>query len=266
MSGVRLGATIAFLLFLLGLSAPAQTLDLSPEADLADEVMLRNTLYVSISADDIYRSEMVQELADRQASEMLAASKRRVARQEKRIEEMRAAIETGKAQSDEMKPLMDELNRRIEVSYLALARSSVLEDIVRSARNQLRSRSLRGGRMERFDGNRPFTPAMLRAIEIAFVKQFRRALPISAEGDTALHRALGFDHRGRVDVAVSPDHPEGVWLRRYLESMRIPYYAFRTAIPGSATAPHIHIGPGSTRYRRANYTRQRAAGGTGAGF
>ena len=62
-----------------------------------------------------------------------------------------------------------------------------------------------------------------------------------------MHRALGFDHRGRVDVAVVPSAPEGVWLRQYLQLRKIPYYAFAHAIPGKATAAHIHIGPGSTR-------------------
>ncbi len=59
-----------------------------------------------------------------------------------------------------------------------------------------------------------------------------------------MHRALGFDHRGRVDVAVVPSAPEGIWLRQYLQSRKIPYYAFSRAIPGKATAAHIHIGHG----------------------
>jgi len=82
---------------------------------------------------------------------------------------------------------------------------------------------------------------------LAFSSKFDRPLPISAEGETEVHRALGFDHRGRVDVAVVPSAPEGVWLRQYLQLRKIPYYAFSRAIPGKATAAHIHIGPGSTR-------------------
>jgi hypothetical protein len=70
-------------------------------------------------------------------------------------------------------------------------------------------------------------------------------------GETAVHRALGFDHRNRVDVAVHPDQPEGVWLRQYLELHYIPYFAFRRAVPGKATGAHIHIGPMSTPLARA---------------
>ena len=68
-------------------------------------------------------------------------------------------------------------------------------------------------------------------------------------GETAVHRSLGFDHRGRVDVAISPDQPEGVWLRHYLTDNHIPYFAFRQAVPGKATGAHIHMGPMSTRLK-----------------
>ena len=72
-------------------------------------------------------------------------------------------------------------------------------------------------------------------------------MPVSALGETAVHRAMGFDHRGRVDVALNPDQPEGVWLIEYLKQNRIPYFAFRGPVKGKATGAHIHIGPMSTR-------------------
>jgi hypothetical protein len=228
-------------------------LDLSDEADQKDELLLKSTLYVSISAEDIYRSEGVQDLVDEQAKQMMEASERRMRRQEARIEALKALVAAGKAPADELKTAIAEMHRRIEVGYLALSRSTVLKETVTSARAEMARTMRRRGRggMEKYAGSRPFTNAVLRTIETAFVRQFRRPLPISAEGDTALHRALGFDHSGRVDVAVHPDQPEGIWLRKFLETLRVPYYGFRTAITGSATAPHIHIGPGSIRYRRA---------------
>jgi hypothetical protein len=99
----------------------------------------------------------------------------------------------------------------------------------------------------KYDGNGIFTPTDLKTLEVAYVSRFAKALPISADGETAVHRSLGFDHRGRVDVAVTPDQPEGLWLMRYLESKRIPYFAFRAAVPHQATGAHIHVGPGSTK-------------------
>jgi hypothetical protein len=58
---------------------------------------------------------------------------------------------------------------------------------------------------------------------------------------------LGFDHRGSMDVGVHPDSSEGQALANYLRKSGIPFLAFRTAVPGSATGPHIHIGPPSGR-------------------
>ena len=91
---------------------------------------------------------------------------------------------------------------------------------------------------DRFDGDGIFTPGTLARVEMAFAAHFGKPLPVSAMGETAVHRALGFDHRGRVDVAVHPDQPEGVWLREFLTENRIPYFAFRQAVPGKATGAH----------------------------
>jgi hypothetical protein len=100
---------------------------------------------------------------------------------------------------------------------------------------------------ERFDGDGSFSAAEFHKIEAAFEAHFAKPLPVSAMGETAVHRALGFDHRGRVDVALNPDQLEGKWLRGYLEANRIPFFAFWQAVPGKATGAHIHIGPMSTR-------------------
>ena len=91
-----------------------------------------------------------------------------------------------------------------------------------------------------------------KAIVAAYEKQFSKPLPVSAKGETEVHRSMGFDHRGRVDVALNPDQLEGVWLRRYLEHAKIPYFAFRRWLPGKATAAHIHIGPPSLPLRSAD--------------
>ena len=86
-------------------------------------------------------------------------------------------------------------------------------------------------------------------VVLEFEKKFDHKLPVSARGDTALHRSMGFDHRGRVDVALNPDGLEGRWLMRFLEQQKLPFFAFRTAVQGQATAPHIHMGPPSMRVR-----------------
>jgi len=102
---------------------------------------------------------------------------------------------------------------------------------------------------DRYDGDGVFTMGTFSRVESEFVKQFGKPLPVSAMGETATHKSLGFDHRGRVDVAIHPDEPEGRWLLEYLVDKHIPYFAFRHAVPGKATGAHIHLGPMSTRYK-----------------
>lgn len=87
----------------------------------------------------------------------------------------------------------------------------------------------------------------LYTIDAAFYAEFGRALPISADGATALHRSLGYDHTGRADVALHPDDPEGLFLIDLLYAWDIPFIAFRSSVPGQSTGPHIHVGPRSER-------------------
>lgn len=96
------------------------------------------------------------------------------------------------------------------------------------------------------DGD-PFEDDDIAAVNEAFLEAFGVPLPISADGYTALHEALGFDHTGRLDVPVHPDDAEGLFLIELLETWDIPYIAFRSAVPGQSTGPHIHIGLRSER-------------------
>lgn len=87
----------------------------------------------------------------------------------------------------------------------------------------------------------------LHDIQTFFSTQFGHTLPTSAVGQSATHNRLGYDHRNAVDVALHPDSVEGRSLISYLQSQGIPFLAFRGAIPGVATGPHIHIGQPSHR-------------------
>ena len=167
-------------------------------------------------------------------------------------------VAAGVAARSYLAPFEAELTARQTSLDLAHLRAHLMAD--RAAMNQFQrrrrlqsrfrrtTRSLLWQGMEHYEGDGVFNEARdLPPLELAFASKFDHPLPISAEGETEVHRALGFDHRGRVDVAVVPSSPEGVWLRQYLQLRKIPYYAFSRAIPGKATAAHIHIGPGSTR-------------------
>ena len=89
--------------------------------------------------------------------------------------------------------------------------------------------------------------ASLSSVQQFFSKTFGKALPISTIGQSATHNRMGWDHRHAVDVGVHPDSAEGKALVAYLQSSGIPFLAFRSAIPGVSTGPHIHIGAPSHR-------------------
>jgi hypothetical protein len=79
-------------------------------------------------------------------------------------------------------------------------------------------------------------------VQSFFLAKFRRPLPISAFGQSAVHDRWGLDHHNAMDVPINPDAPEGQALMSFLRSSGIPFSAFRMAIPGAATGPHIHVG------------------------
>ena len=87
----------------------------------------------------------------------------------------------------------------------------------------------------------------LSTVQQFFASTFGRPLPTSTIGQSATHNRLGWDHRHAVDVGVHPDSAEGRSLISFLQSANIPFLAFRSAIPGVSTGPHIHIGSPSQR-------------------
>ena len=87
-----------------------------------------------------------------------------------------------------------------------------------------------------------WTLANLSTVQQFFSKTFGRALPTSTIGQSETHNRMGWDHRHAVDVGLHPDSIEGRALIAYLQSSGIPFLAFRGAIPGVSTGPHIHIG------------------------
>ena len=219
-------------------------------ADARDDDILRRTLFGLATVED---------LTEEQIREMLAAADRRVARQRERLEQARKLVEEGGAPRTSLSPFLEELDSRRRTFDLAESRASLFRELAEMIRRELElDASLEAEPevapriAERFEGSGVFRLTQLKGVMAAFEKEFHRALPISARGMTALHKRLGFDHRERADVSLRPDQPEGIWLRRYLEALKIPYIAFRGFIPGVSTAPHIHIGPPSGRLRVAD--------------
>jgi hypothetical protein len=224
-------------------AAPRSQLEKAEEAlsDAQDAAILRRTLYG-------------QDLTEEQTGEMMAAASRRFDRRMKALDEAKRLVEAGAASQLSLGGFLEEMDGARKEADLAESRASLVRELTEMAQaeealaDKLAEEPAGAPQLaDRYDGDGIFTAGTLARVEMAFARQFGKPLPVSANGETAVHRALGFDHRGRVDVAVHPDQPEGVWLRAYLTENRIPYFAFRQAVPGKATGAHIHMGPMSTR-------------------
>ncbi len=224
-------------------------------ADARDAAFLRRTLYG-------------EDLTEGQSAEMIAVAKRRLARQREAVESTKRLVEEGVIPRLRLTEPLERADRARKELDLAESRARLVQEIAAMARAEIQAMEAAaaapapsradGPASERYDGDGFLSAHEIKQMVLAFEGRFAKPLPVSANGDTAVHRAMGFDHRSRIDVAVHPDQAEGVWLRRYLEFRRVPFFAFRSRVPGKATAAHIHVGPPSARIVK---TAQTSSGG-----
>jgi hypothetical protein len=99
----------------------------------------------------------------------------------------------------------------------------------------------------RYRGRQSWAGSLTGRLEAFFRRTFRRPLPVSAYGQTAVHDRLGFDHRHAIDIAVHPDTAEGRAVMAWLRTSGLSFIAFRGALAGAATGAHIHVGEPSQR-------------------
>jgi hypothetical protein len=208
-------------------------------ADAQDAIVLQNTLYSILGAD----------LTEERAAEMVEAAKRRVRRREEEVNWVKSLVDIGalaRLRLTEPTEKLDWAKRELD---LAESRARLVAELAEMARaeDMEEAPSLAPAPLAEKYAGVHFSVRDLKRVESDFESKFRKVLPVSARGETALHRSLGFDHRDRIDVALHPDDPEGQWLLSYLRQLGIPYFAFRGSVPGKATGAHIHVGPPSAR-------------------
>jgi hypothetical protein len=104
------------------------------------------------------------------------------------------------------------------------------------------------GSLIRYTGAGHWLLSQAAAIQTYFQQTFKRPLPIAVFGQGAIHNQWRLDHRNAMDISLRPDEPEGQALINFLRQNGTPFSPFRSAIPGVATGPHIHIGMPSHRY------------------
>jgi hypothetical protein len=213
--------------------------------EVRDEAVLATTLYAQVELNQ-FTPEM--------SESMLKAADNRMARRQAAVDDAKKKAEAGVLARTALTPLLEELDRARRVRDEAQIRAQLFEELASAARAEAgvvaendTNKDLLPAAI-RYTGKGVFTETHWRKIVLAFEKRFAHGMRVSAKGDTLYHRSLGFDHRGRIDIAIDPDSDEGLWLRQYLEAQQIPYFAYRRAVTGQASAAHIHLGPPSPRW------------------
>lgn len=231
---------------------PRNRIDQARQAvrEAEDQAVLRRSLYGSLKIED---------LTEPLNKEMIESAHRLFDFQQQRVDDARKLVDQGVLPRMALTPVIEELDRRRKTVDLAESRVRFWNQLLEMARaEQDRQAELLTGQTSALAQSEDdlshgiLSPARERQLNREFQAAFAYPLPVSAHGDTVFHRSLGFDHTGRIDVALNPQSAEGRWLRGWLDRMGVPYLAFTRAIPGQATAPHVHIGPPSQRLRIAD--------------
>jgi hypothetical protein len=194
-----------------------------------------------------------QDISPDQADQMVVVAQRMFLRRQRRASQIRALAVSGALSRAEAETALGDvstskLDLDLAVQRAGLVHEMALQKSQIEVENDAEAHPEWNGKLfVRYDGNGIFTRPQFDAISVAYQTEFGKVIPVSADGQTATHRSMCFDHTGRIDIALNPDTHEGAWLMHYLERKHIPYYAFRTAIAHKATGAHIHLGPGSAR-------------------
>ena len=163
----------------------------------------------------------------------------------------RIALEASEAQVAQAKEKVAEVGRRMANADSQVA-ATLLE--AEAVAKFARSKPLRRGSlvsttaMIRYNGGAAWGLSDAYKVQRFFQDAFKKPLPIAVFGQGAIHDRWRLDHRNAMDVSLHPDSSEGQALLGFLRANGIPFLAFRQAIPGTATGPHIHIGRPSHRF------------------
>jgi len=238
-------ALIASVLLLLILMAPpaSRAADVGPAPTSA-----RGRAAEVVAVLKEYRATLERLLVLEQR-DLEAASKRREERRHllgsgiisrKEFEDTEAAVERAKGKIEETERAMRDADRALAEATTARALAG-LPPLGPGGFEQ-------SAGMIRFNGTAAWSLKSGTAkLQEFFTTRFGHALPISSYGQTPLHDRMGLDHRDALDVAVHPDSPEGRALMDYLRAAGIPFIAAWTAVPGSTSGAHIHVGQPSPR-------------------
>jgi len=160
------------------------------------------------------------------------------------VEENQRALAEAKQKVAETRRQMTTADEQIAG---VLVESAADEQLAKNL-NLAKQRLVRTSSFIRFTGGPGWNLGEAWKVQRFFSDTFRRELPVAVFGQGAIHNRWRLDHHNSMDISLHPDSAEGQALLNFLQRSGIPYLAFRSAIPGTATGPHIHIGRPSHRY------------------
>ena len=160
------------------------------------------------------------------------------------VEEKERALAQARAKVADDKKQMTDADAQIASM---LAETAVEKTIAKNLR-LARQRLVRTTAFIRYSGTSGWNLGEAWKVQRFFSDTFKRELPIAVFGQGPIHERWRLDHRNSMDISLHPDSAEGQALLAFLQKNGIPYLAFRAAIPGASTGPHIHIGRPSHRY------------------
>lgn len=163
----------------------------------------------------------------------------------------RKAVEAGEAEVAAQKDKVAEVDRRMASADSQIAETLLeakAETTLRKSKPMPRGGLLKTAALIRYNGGAVWALSDSWKVQRFFLDSFKKPLPIAVFGQGAIHDRWRLDHRNAMDVSLHPDGPEGQALLGFLRANGIPFLAFREAIPGTATGPHVHIGRPSHRY------------------
>src|SRR5215213_1524275 len=209
------------------------------------------------------RDEFVKSTNEYKASlgKLLPLYEREVKKAEEKLEVSKKLLAEGlipRTQVEENERALAAARQKIAETNRAVtsADEQIAAVLVEAAANEEISKNLRLARQSlvrtsaftRFTGSGGWNLGEAFKIQRFFSDSFNKQLPIAVFGQGPIHDRWRLDHRNAMDIQLHPDGVEGRALLNFLQKNGIPYLAFRAAIPGTATGPHIHIGRPSHRY------------------
>jgi len=219
------------------------------EAPVTELTKLREEF---VKATNEYKTSLAKLLAIyennvKKAEDKLELSKKLLAEgliSRKQVEENERALAAEKERVAETRRQMTTADAQIAGVLVETAVDQEISKNLRLAKQSL----IRTAAFIRYNGAPGWSLSEAFKIQRFFSDTFNKQLPIAVFGQGAIHERWRLDHRNAMDIQLHPDGGEGRALLDFLQKNGIPYSAFRSAIPGTATGPHIHIGRPSHRY------------------